>query len=411
LVCFALIAAGCGSSGSGGTVTLNWFVATQPGGTIEQVAKDCSKASGGRYTIDVQLLPTDASQQREQLVRRLAAKDSTVDLIGMDVIWTGEFANAGWISPFPEPEATEVTKDVFPSVVDTASFEKKVYGAPFNSNTQLLWYRKDLVKKAPETWDQMIKEADKLASQGKPALIQVQANKYEGFTVWFNALVESAGGTILSGPTTVSLPEMPTEDALKVMGSLAASAGAAPNISTSDEDTARLGFEDGSSAFMLNYTFAYASAEANAPDVFKNMGFARYPRVVASKPSKPPLGGFNIGVGAYSTHQDLAFDAAACIGSDKSELTATALDGLPPSREHLYTDKVVTKAYPGFSQLVKESIDAAGPRPLTPAYQDVSLAIQDTLQPPDRIDPSDVTSLYDELKSRLEDAVNGKGLF
>jgi multiple sugar transport system substrate-binding protein len=256
----------------------------------------------------------------------------------------------------------------------------------------------------------MIKEADGLASDGKPAFIQVQANKYEGFTVWANALIESAGGSILSGPTTVSLPQGPTEEAMKVMGSLAASPAAAPNISTSDEDTARLGFEDGSSAFMVNYTFAYASAQANAPDVFKNMGFARYPGVVASKPSKPPLGGFNIGVGAYSTHQDLAFDAAACINGDKSELTATELDGLPPSRQSLYTNKVVTKAYPGFSQLVKKSIDAAGPRPLSPAYQDVSLAIQDALQPPDKIDPADVTPLYDQLKSSLEDAVKGEGL-
>jgi multiple sugar transport system substrate-binding protein len=209
----------------------------------------------------------------------------------------------------------------------------------------------------------------------------------------------------------VSLPEKPTEEALKVMGTLAASPAAAPNISTSDEDTARLGFEDGSSAFMVNYTFAYASAEANAPDVFKNMGFAKYPGVVAGKPSAPPLGGFNIGVGAYSDNQDLAFDAASCIGSDKSELTATELDGLPPSRQHLYTNKVVTKAYPGFAQLVKKSIDAAGPRPLTPAYQDVSLAIQDTLQPPDRIDPNDVATIYDDLKSRLDDAVKGEGLF
>jgi multiple sugar transport system substrate-binding protein len=257
----------------------------------------------------------------------------------------------------------------------------------------------------------MISETDKLASDGKPHYIQVQANKYEGFTVWVNALIASAGGSILSGPTTVSLPEGPTEDAMKVMGSLAASPGAAPNISTSDEDSARLGFEDGSSAFMVNYTFAYASAQANAPDVFKNMGFARYPRVVADKPSKPPLGGFNIGVGAYSDNQDLAFDAASCIGSDKSELTATELDGLPPSREDLYTNKVVTKAYPGFSQLVKKSIEGAGPRPQTPAYQDVSLAIQDTLQPPDKIDPTDVTSLYDDLRSSLGDAVKGEGLF
>jgi multiple sugar transport system substrate-binding protein len=402
--------AGCGSSGSGGPVTLNWFVATQPGGSIQKVAKQCSDASSGRYQIDVQLLPTDASQQREQLVRRLAANDSTVDLIGMDVIWTAEFANAGWIAQFPASTAKEVTKNVFPSVVKTASFDGNVYGAPFNSNTELLWYRKDLVKKAPQTWDQMINEADQLASQGKPHYIQVQANKYEGFTVWANALIASAGGSILSAPTTVSLPQTPTEDAMKVMGTLAASPAAAPNISTSDEDTARLGFEAGDSAFMVNYTFAYASAQANAPDVFKNMGFARYPGVVANKPSKPPLGGFNIGVGAYSAHSDLAFQAAACIGSDKSELTATELDGLPPSRENLYSNKVVTKAYPGFSQLVKKSIASAGPRPLTPAYQDVSLAIQDALQPPDKIDPTDVTTLYDDLKSSLEDAVKGEGL-
>ena len=150
------------------------------------------------------LLPIDATQQREQLVRRLAAKDSTVDLIGMDVIWTAEFANAGWIRPFPTPRR-RATKGDFPSVIKTATFKGKIYGAPFNSNTQLLWYRTDLVKKAPTTWDQMIDEAEKLGSEGKPDTIQVQANKYEGFTVWANAMIESAGTQILSGPESVDL--------------------------------------------------------------------------------------------------------------------------------------------------------------------------------------------------------------
>jgi multiple sugar transport system substrate-binding protein len=406
----AVLAAGCGSSGTGGPVTLNWFVATQPGGTIQKVAARCSQESNGQYDIKVNLLPTVASDQREQLVRRLAAKDSSVDLIGMDVIWTGEFANAGWIRPFPDAIAQQVTKGVFPSVIETASFENKVYGAPFNSNTQLLWYRTDLVKKPPKTWGQMIDKADQLASEGKPHTIQVQANKYEGFTVWFNALLESAGGQILSAPTTVALPEKPTDEALQIMGRLAASPAAATNISTSTEDTARLGFEAGDSAFMVNYTFAYGSANENAPDVFKNMGFARFPGVVPGKPSKPPLGGFNIGVGAYSQHPDSAFQAAACIGDAKSELTATKLDGLPPSRPSLYSNKIVTDAYPGFSELVKKSIESAGPRPLTPVYQDVSLAIQDSIQPPDSIDPNDVTPKYDELKSNVEDAVERKGL-
>jgi trehalose/maltose transport system substrate-binding protein len=359
----------------------------------------------------VQLLPSVASDQREQLVRRLAAKDSTVDIVGMDVIWTAEFANADWIRPWTRPLAQQVTKNVFPSVVKTASFEGKLYGAPFNSNTQLLWFRKDLIPKPPTTWSQMIDEAEKLASEGKPATIQVQANKYEGFTVWVNALIDSAGGQILSGPETVDLPEKPTEEALAVMGRLASSPAAATNISTSTEDTARLGFEAGTSAFQVNYTFAYGSALENAPDVAKNMGFAKYPKVVPNLPSKPPLGGFNLGVGAYSDHSDLAFQAAACLSNAKSELTATELDGLPPSRSNLYTNKVVEKAYPGFAPLVKRSIESAGPRPLTPAYQDVSLAIQDALQPPSQINPDDPASSYDELKSKLEDAVARRGLF
>jgi multiple sugar transport system substrate-binding protein len=385
-------------------------VATQPGGTIQEVAKACSDQSNGQYQIEVNLLPTDATQQREQLVRRLAAKDSTVDLIGMDVIWTAEFANAGWIKPFPGSLAKQVTNGDFPSVIKTATFNGQIYGAPFNSNTELLWYRKDLVKQAPKTWDQMITEAEKLGSEGKPETIQVQANKYEGFTVWANALIESAGTQLLSGPQTVALAEGPTDKALEVMGRLANSSAAAPDIDTSDEDSARLGFESGDSAFMVNYTFAYASAKANAPDVFKNMGFARYPRVVASQPSKPPLGGFNIGVGGYSPHPDQAFQAAACISSSKSQLTATKLDGLPPSRKSLYQTKTVQDAYPGFAPLVEESINASGPRPQTPAYQDVSLAVQDALQPPHDIDPNDVTPSYDALHSNLEDAVKRQGL-
>ena len=389
---------------------LNWFVATQPGGTIQKVAKRCSAESHGKYEVDVQLLPTDASQQREQLVRRLAAKDSTVDMVGMDVTWTAEFANAGWIKQFPDSLSKQVTAQVFPSVIKTASFNGKLYGSPFNTNTQLLWYRKDLVPKPPTTWDQMISEAEKLGSEGKPETIQVQANKYEGFTVWATAMIESAGGQILSSPESVALPQGPTDKALTVMGTLAHSPAAATDISTSTEDTARLGFESGDSAFMLNYTFAYASAQSEAPEIGKNMGYARFPEVEPGTPSKPPLGGFNLAVSSYSDNKDVAFDAAACLAGKQSQLTAVELDGLPPSRSDLYRSKVVTEAYPGFAGLVKESIENSGPRPTTPAYQDVSLAVQRSLHPPDEIDPEDTESIYDELKSNLEDAVKREGL-
>jgi multiple sugar transport system substrate-binding protein len=406
LVTAGLAACGGGSDKSG-TRTLTWFVAIQPGGSIEKVAERCSKESGGKYVVEPEFLPTDASQQREQLVRRLGAEDSSIDIVGMDVIWTGEFANAGWVEPWTGKLKQQVTERVFPNVIETASFEHKLYAAPFNTNTQLLWYRKDLVKKPPATWDEMIEQAEGLKEAGT---IQVQANRYEGFMVWANALIESAGTPILSGPETVDLEQAPTEKALEVMGRLANSSAAPPSLSTSDEDSARLGFEAGESAFMTNYTFAYASAQAEAPDIGKEMGFARFPRVDASVPSKPPLGGFNLAVSAFSENKDVDFEAAACLANKESQLTAVELDGLPPSRSDLYANKVVTKAYPGFAGLVKESIEGAGPRPTTPAYQDVSLAVQRSLHPPDKIDPEDTESIYDELKSNLEDAVKREGL-
>jgi trehalose/maltose transport system substrate-binding protein len=403
---FAL--AGCGEDSEGsGPRELTFFVAIQPGGTIEDASARCSKESGGRYTITPEFLPTDATQQREQLVRRLGAEDPSIDVVGMDVIWTGEFANAGWVEEWTGPLKEQVTEKVFSNVIETASFEKGLYAAPFNTNTQLLWYRKDLVPKPPATWDEMIEQAEGLDEAGT---IQVQANRYEGFMVWANALIESAGTQILSGPETVDLAEAPTEKALEVMGRLANSSAAPPSLSTSDEDSARLGFEAGESAFMTNYTFAYASAQAEAPEIGKEMGFARFPRVDASKPSKPPLGGFNLAVSSFSENKDVAFDAAACLAGKASQLTAVELDGLPPSRSDLYSDKAVTKAYPGFAQLVKESIEESGPRPTTPAYQDVSLAVQRALHPPDKIDPDDASSVYDELKSKVEDAAKREGL-
>ena len=405
----ALGLAACGSGDSGGSRTLTFFVAIQPGGSIEKVSERCSEESNGRYTVKPEFLPTDASQQREQLVRRLGAEDPSIDIIGMDVIWTGEFANAGWVDEWTGARKREVTKDVFPNVIETASLEGKVYAAPFNTNTQLLWYRKDLVKKVPQTWDEMIDEAERLGP-GNAGTIQVQSDRYEGFTVWANALIESAGTPILEGPETVGLKQGPTERALQVMGRLANSSAAPPSMSTADEDSTRLGFEAGESAFMTNYTFAYASAEAEAPEIFKNMGYARFPRVDANRPSKPPLGGFNLAVSDFSENKDLAFDAAACLANAKSQETAVKLDGLPPSRSDLYAKKTVKEAYPGFSQLVKESIEAAGPRPASPAYQDVTLAVQRSLHPPDKIDPEETESIFDELKSNVEAAVKREGL-
>ena len=402
------VLSGCGGSDeSGGATELSFFIFNEPSGAYQEAAKKCSDDSHGEYTISFEFLPAQADAQREQLVRRLGAEDDSIDIIGMDVIWTAEFANAGFIEPWSGADASAVTKHVFPSVVDSASFEGQLYAAPFTSNTQLLWYRKDLVKNPPKTWDQMIADGERIGADGK---IQVQANRYEGFTVWATAMIESAGTDILDGPTQVGLEEGPTERALEVMGKFGRSSTAPPDIDTSTEDTARLSFEAGDSAFMLNYPFVYPSAKENAPDVFKQMAAARYPAVDAGKPSRPPLGGINLGISAYSANKDLAFEAASCLVQPDNQVTAAVDGGLPPVRQDLYGSKEIDDAYPGFADLIEESIDAAAPRPVTPAYTDVSLAIQRALHPVGKINPDDVTSVYEDLRDKLDQAVHREGL-
>ena len=91
-------------------------------------------------------LPTDADGQRQQLVRCLAAHDSSMDILGLDVTWEAEMAQAGWILPWNGQDKAEAELDTLPTMLQTATWRGQLYGVPYNTNTQLLWYRSDLVR-------------------------------------------------------------------------------------------------------------------------------------------------------------------------------------------------------------------------------------------------------------------------
>jgi trehalose/maltose transport system substrate-binding protein len=399
----AVAVSGCGFSGEeakGGGRALNWYVFNEPGGAYEQAVTTCNKKANGAYTINYIRLPTDANQQRELVVRRLAAEDDTVDLIGMDVIWTAELAEAEWILPWDGDRRSTASEGKLEGPLKTVEYKNKLWGIPFTTNTQLLWYRKDKVEQPPAdfTWDEMIDDA---AAKGKG--VEVQANQYEGLTVWINALIAGAGGEIVDQQGNVKVDDS-ARRAAEIEKKLATSKAAPPGMATNKEDEARLGFESERSYYELNYTFIYPSAAEVSEDFQKNIGWARYPRTDKDKPSRPPLGGINLGVGAFSKNKDLAFQAAECLASPENQLVAAEKGGLPPTTESVYTDPKLTKAFP-FARELRESIDQGAPRPVTPAYSDISLAIQKTFHPPNAVDPDTVVQ---QLKDRMEKAAEGK---
>ena len=400
-----LVACGGGAS-AGARPTINLYIYPDNSGAVQQAADTCTKSSGGRYVIKYQKLPTGADGQRQQMVRRLAARDSAMDILGLDVTWAPEFAGAGWIREWTGANKSQVEAGTLKGPLETATYNGKLYAAPFNSNTQLLWYRSDLVPTTPATWDEMMNMAIALAKQGKPHYIEIQGNQYEGITVWFNTLLASAGGSVLTSDGKRASLGAPAVKALTIMQRLATSPAADPSLSVQMENDNRLAMESGTAVFQLNYPFVYPSMKKNQPQLFKSFKWAPYPAVSAGQPAHVTIGGINLAVSKYSSHPDEAFQATLCLRNRDNQKVGATKGGVPPSISDLYDDPSLQADYP-FRKDIQASLATAAVRPLTPAYQNLSIVISHAVSPPASIKPQ---STETKMASQLKDALVSKGL-
>ena len=108
--------AACSAGAASGDV-LTWYINPDSGGQ-EKVAENCSTDD---YTIAVQVLPQNASEQRIQLSRRLAAEDPEIDIMSIDPPYTAEFANAGFLAAIPEELQAKLKEQSFNGAVDAAT--------------------------------------------------------------------------------------------------------------------------------------------------------------------------------------------------------------------------------------------------------------------------------------------------
>ena len=398
--------AACGSASASGPVTLNFYLYPDTSPATTTAISNCDAQSNGAYKISYQYLPQASDGQRQQLVRRLAAHDDTIDIMGLDVTWEAEFAQAGWLEPWTGANKAAVSNGTLAPALATAEYKGQLWAAPDNSNTQLLWYRSDLVPNPPKTWAEMISDAEALAKQGKPHYIEIQGAQYEGGTVWFNTMVASAGGSILNADGSTVTLGAPAVKALSIMKQLATSDAADPSLDVQMENQNRLQMEAGQAAFQLNYPFVYPGMKADNPKLFKVFKWAPYPQVVPGMPAKVSIGGVDLGVSAYSQHKALAFKAALCLRDAQNQLLGATEGGVPPTIESLYHNPKLYPDYPMHADILK-ALQTASVRPKTPIYQVVSIDISHTVFPASGINP---TGTVNALKGQLNNALQSKGL-
>jgi len=329
--------------------------------------------------------------------------------MSLDPPFVAEFAEAGFLRPFSAGEAAGFTAGVLSGPVEGATWNGRLVAAPFWANSQLLWYRKSAAARGgvdpaagPVTWDQVITGAEQAG-----VTVGVQGARYEGYTVVISALVASAGGQMLDRPEAgrdarPALDSGPGRRAAEILSRLAHSRAADPGLATADEEAARAGFQGPRGGFMINWAYVYgAASEAVASgaldrSVLDDIGWARWPRAVADQPSRPPLGGIDLGISAFTRHPDLAVDAVRCLTTADSQRRYMLKSKNPAARAEVYDDAEVRRAFP-MADLIRESIADAAPRPKTPYYTDVSAAVARTFHPPASIDPARTPAAADRL--------------
>lgn len=335
--------------------------------------------------------------------------------MSLDPPFIPEFAQAGYLAPVPEDMVEAFTEDRVESAVTASEWDGKLVTVPFWANTQLLWYRKSVAEAAGldleggnVTWEQLVEAAD-----SQDVTIGVQANRYEGYTVWINALIAGAGGEILVNPgpaledIELGLDSDAGREAAAIVRSVADARVGGPSMSTSDETVALNLFQDpDTSGFLVNWPYVWAAFPANGVEFIDDIGWAMYPATNDEGDPAPPYGGISIGVGAFSEHPDLAYEAAECITSHEHQLLYMVGTGNPASRASVFDEAEVVEQFP-MADVIRDSLEVAVPRPQTQYYGDLSTAIQRVWSPPNGVDPDATPARSAEL---IMDVLRGEAL-
>ncbi|MDO5629149.1 MAG: extracellular solute-binding protein [Mobilicoccus sp.] len=405
----------CGGDDAGAANQLTWYINPDAGGNDPsgggqaELAAKCTEASGGEYRISVQQLPNSASDQRQQLLRRLAAGDRGVDIMSLDPVYVAEFAQAGFLAEVPQERQAEFQDDAVQPIIDSAMWDDTMYAAPMWANTQLLWYRKSVAEAAgldmsqPVTWDQIIEAA---SSQNKT--IGVQANRYEGYAVWINALVEGGGGKIIENEGAQSVDEIQWgldseagREAARIIREVSNTGTGGPAMGSSDETASLDQFLGPNSGFMLNWPYVWAAVGERNPGILDDVAFTRYPQTTEGEESRPPLGGIELGVNVNSDGQEYAWDAIKCITSEENQKAYMLGTGNPAARMAVYDDPEIREEFP-MADEIRSSLDGGAPRPVSQFYGDISGALQREFSPPSQVTeqtPADAQNLIQRVLS------------
>jgi multiple sugar transport system substrate-binding protein len=326
--------------------------------------------------IELQVTP-DAADQRHQLyVQWLNARAPDPDVLQLDIIWTAEFAAAGWIRPVDL--SAEAREDFFPAALDANRWRDQWYAVPWFADAGLLYWRTDLMRGPPSTLTELRESAIAAVRSGttRSGLVW-QGARYEGLVTVFLEHLTAFGGSILDERGRVTVGDPAAVAALTFMRDAIYSDGFVPaSTLTWQEEQTRFAFQNGEAAYMRNWPYAWALLqEGGGSAVAGRVGVARFPAADGGRPAAA-LGGAQLAINRYSEEPALAMALIEFLTAPEQMLERARVAAQLPARRSLYADDRLTSALAIPVQEVRDVLDAAVARPVTPVYSEMSELLQ-----------------------------------
>ncbi|MDN5599603.1 MAG: ABC transporter substrate-binding protein [Brachybacterium sp.] len=325
-------------------------------------------------------LPESADEQRTQMINNAQAKSDAYTILGLDSVWTAEFAANQWVVELPQDKFP--LDELIPATVTTATYFDKLYGVPFITNAELLFSRTDLLEAAgldgpPESFEEMYAAIETLQEEDPELLgFGSQYSKYEGLTVQAAGLVASAGGELFDAE---GKPHADSAEAVAGIQTVrdGFDRGLIPQEAlTYKEEESRAAFQDGRLAFQQNwpYVWALGQAEDGSSKVNGKMVASLVPGF--DGPGSSTLGGLNLGISAFAKNKGTAVDFIGFMVDAVQQKEWGLATAQAPANVGVYEDADMLEAFPFLPQL-KEAIDNGASRPAAVQYGEVTQAIQE----------------------------------
>ena len=369
------VLAACGGSAPGRHLSFSGSALGEEGSLIRaQLARFSALHPG--VDVSIRITPDAANQRHQLYVQWLNAHVPEPDVLQLDIVWTAEFAAAGWILPFADGAVDAA--DFFPAAVAADRWRGVLYAVPWFVDAGLLYWRTDLVADAPATIEALRADAVRARRERGIAngLVWTGA-RYEGLVTVFIEYLTAYGGRVIDdrGDTSVDSPE--AVRALTFMRDSLGEQGFVPvSVLTWQEEQVRFAFQNGQSAFMRNWPYAWALLQDERRSrVANRIRVAPMPPTAGGHPSAA-LGGAQLAINRYTREPELAVSLVEFLTAPAQMLERARVASQLPARRSLYDSHDLARALPMPIADIRRALDATVARPVTPVYSEMSEILQ-----------------------------------